>query len=384
MQELTKTVFRPKMIVIGLVIAVSSIFLLLYLNKFLYKSRATQPVLTVSFSPQTFTTTINTDSNLHVVLNPNDAGNKISAFDLFFVPGGNLNIVSFGTPISVGGSTGAQFTQQINSNNRLSYTISAGSDSDLPLHVEIPVVVKATTAGNGTLTIDAGANKSIVVGPIANYYYDLGTVPTGTYTFGVGGTNPSATVSPTGSSGNMTLNLKLKFQGIGAKPADQFNKMTVAVTAVDQAGNTYPGGADFVADANGIWNGTVSLNAPAGSGYRILVKGPKHLQKRICDATPSETAGGTYRCSKGAITLANGANNLNFSGVIQLVGDLPEQGTAGQNGVIDAYDISYILNNLRSTDARALAIGDLNLDGIIDAQDYAGLLASLSIKYDEL
>lgn len=384
MQELTKTVFRPKMIVIGLVIAVSSIFLLLYINKFLYKSKATQPGLTVSFAPQTFSTTINTDSNLHVVLNPNDAGNKISAFDLFFVPGGNLNIVSFGTPISVGGSTGAQFTQQINSNNRLSYTISAGSDSDLPLHVEIPVVVKATTAGNGTLTIDAGANKSIVVGPIANYYYDLGTVPTGTYTFGVGGTNPSATVSPTGSSGNMTLNLKLKFQGILVKPADSFNKFTVKVTVVDLAGVEHPGSADFTADANGVWSGSVPITTLPGPGYKILVKGPKHLQKKVCVATPTETTGGTYRCAQGTITLAAGQNNLDFSGVIQLVGDLPEQGTAGQNGVIDAYDISYILNNLRSTDARALAIGDLNLDGIIDAQDYAGLLASLSIKYDEL
>jgi hypothetical protein len=62
-----------------------------------------------------------------------------------------------------------------------------------------------------------------------------------------------------------------------------------------------------------------------------------------------------------------------------MVGDLPDQ-----NGVVDSYDTSYIKLNLGSTDARALQIADLNLDGIVDTQDYSLVIASLSIKYDDL
>jgi hypothetical protein len=111
------------------------------------------------------------------------------------------------------------------------------------------------------------------------------------------------------------------------------------------------------------------------------VKGPKHLQKKICDAAPSETSGGTYHCGEGKINLKAGDNDLNLSGILMLVGDLPENGT--QNGIIDSYDTSYVRQHLQSTKADELAIADVNYDGVIDGQDYSLVLASLSIKYDE-
>jgi hypothetical protein len=61
---------------------------------------------------------------------------------------------------------------------------------------------------------------------------------------------------------------------------------------------------------------------------------------------------------------------------------LPEAGGA-QNGIIDAYDTTFIRTNLGTTDAAKIAIGDLNLDGGIDTQDYSMILQSLSIKFDE-
>ena len=138
--------------------------------------------------------------------------------------------------------------------------------------------------------------------------------------------------------------------------------------------------ANFTSDQAGIWTGNVSFNAPAGGGYKVLVKGPKHIQKRICVSNPSETYGGTYRCSdQGFITLQSGQNNLDFSKILQLVGDLPNQ-----DGVIDSYDIAYLRTSLGSGDPQVLSTADLNLDGIVDTQDYALLIASLTIKYDEL
>lgn len=197
-------------------------------------------------------------------------------------------------------------------------------------------------------------------------------------------TTPSLTPSPTNvpsttaSSGNVALDLKLKFQGITHKPDDKFNKFLVNVIAEAGDGTTTVGGATFTADSSGTWSGSVPLTLTPGDGYKIFVKGPKHLQKRICDMTPTETAPGTYNCENGNITLKDGVNNLDFSGIYQLVGDLPEQ-----DGVVDSYDISLVINNFGKTDLATLSVADLNLDGVIDTQDYSLIIAALSQRSDE-
>ena len=112
----------------------------------------------------------------------------------------------------------------------------------------------------------------------------------------------------------------------------------------------------------------------------LLIKGPKHIQKKICDDVPTETFGGTYRCriNSSKISIPSQTVNLDFSNIVFLVGDLPEQ-----DGVVDSYDISFIRNNLNSSDPKVIATGDLNMDGVIDTQDYSLLIAALSIRYDE-
>lgn len=195
-------------------------------------------------------------------------------------------------------------------------------------------------------------------------------------------TQGGATVTPTPSTGtttgNITLNLKLKFQGILKKPADQYNSMIVRVTAEDTKNNKSVGTGTFTAGDNGIWSGSVSINAIAGDGFKIFIKGPKHVQKRVCVATPTETSPGTYHCENGAITLTAGANNLDFSGIYMLSGDLPVQDT-----VVDSYDTSLVFNNLGHTDSTSLGLADINLDGIVDTQDYSLVIAALSVRGDE-
>ena len=191
---------------------------------------------------------------------------------------------------------------------------------------------------------------------------------------------PSATSMPNGSVG---LTFKLKFQGILSQPKTEYNSMEVKIKLgkPDGVAQTEYKTATFSADILGIWTNSTPItfeNMPVGTGYKVYIKGPKHLQKKICDVNPTETASGTYRCENGRIALANGANTLDFSKVYQLVGDIPVQ-----NGIVDSYDISLIRNNLGKTDADLLKVADLNLDGRIDSQDYSLLIAALSTRFDE-
>ncbi len=196
---------------------------------------------------------------------------------------------------------------------------------------------------------------------------------------------PTSTPTPTptteGESG-VTLNLKLKFQGIPQKPANQYNKLTVKITAVSSSGIKKEANVDFTADDindnKGVWLGKVNLSLTPGSGYRILVKGPKHIQKKVCVNNPSESYPGSYRCAVGEITLKAGVNDLDFSGILMLAGDLPEQ-----DGVVNSYDTSLVRNNLRKNDDESLRLADINLDGIVDTQDYSLIIAALSVRADE-
>jgi len=232
--------------------------------------------------------------------------------------------------------------------------------SDMVLF-EVPLLSAAQfdVAGGGTLvspTITQSATSPIV---------------TGTAT-------PTITQSV---AGNIKLNLKLKYQGIGKKPADSLNSMVVKVKVKKEntTGNPMETTGKFTADANGIWSGVVGFNITDVSGkWLVYIKGPQHLQKKVCDAAPTENTGGTYRCSDGNVTLAIGDNNLNFSGIALLVGDLD------QSGVVDSVDLALVKNNLGKTDVAVLAKADLNLDGRVDTQDFSLILAALSVRTDEL
>lgn len=190
-------------------------------------------------------------------------------------------------------------------------------------------------------------------------------------------------VSPTISqsvNGNVKLNLKLKYQGIGKLPVGNLNSMDVKVKLKKEGtANILESSGKFTADSNGIWSGTIGFNISDVSGKWLLyIKGPQHLQKKICDSNPTETKSGTYRCSDGKITLTAGLNNFDLSKIIILVGDLD------QSGIVDSVDFSLVKNNLGKTDSTVLAKADLNRDGRVDTQDFSLILAALSIRTDEL
>jgi len=183
---------------------------------------------------------------------------------------------------------------------------------------------------------------------------------------------------PSGTGPGITLNLKLKFQGIMKKPADNLNQMDVKIKiGGDSLSAPVNQTVKFVADDNGIWTGSVNFSSvQPGNGYILYIKGPKHLQKKICDVDPDDKGSvGSYFCRTGNYLKLDTINTLDFSNIWLLSGDLPEQ-----DGIVDSYDGSLIRNNLGSTTEPKC---DINLDGICDSQDWSLLIQSLSVKYDE-
>lgn len=179
------------------------------------------------------------------------------------------------------------------------------------------------------------------------------------------------------------LNLKLAFQGIVSKPKTK-SKVRVRVKLVDAVNKeSARDGSQFTVDDNGIWSGKVSFkNIDINQKYYFLIKGPLHVQKKICQPNAADPSPGYYSCVFGNITLKEGINNFDFSNVKFLVGDID------QNGVVDSLDTTPLRNALllsndqRQADA-TLDNLDLNFDGIVNPQDWGLMLEALKIKYDE-
>lgn len=188
---------------------------------------------------------------------------------------------------------------------------------------------------------------------------------------------PTVAITPTG---NVKINLEIKFQGINKKPDGIINKLYVRLILVSESEHRYQSTGIFSADSNGVFSGGAYFNIPSTEltgKYYILVKGPMHLQKRICDTDPSEVKEGYYRCSIANMTINTGINNFDFSKIILFAGDLTPQ-----DGIVNAYDLSLVRGRLG-----ALPVGpqlyDINLDGRIDTQDYSLIIYALSTRFDD-
>lgn len=187
---------------------------------------------------------------------------------------------------------------------------------------------------------------------------------------------PTKTVS---GNDDVKLNMKVRFQGVTRQPSASQDTMDVKVTLSGRNGFSKEQTVTFKADGSGLWSGSMPVsNVTLNTDFAVLIKGPKHLAKKICVTNPRESVGGTYNCNEPNMTLKKGDNDLDFSNIILLAGDLPQQ-----NQVVDSVDIVFIRQNFSNQSPDALKRGDLNLDGIIDTQDYALVLAALSFKYDE-
>ncbi len=189
-------------------------------------------------------------------------------------------------------------------------------------------------------------------------------------------TNNPIPISPL--TGNVSLNLTLRSQGITKKPQD--SKMSFKVK-LRKEGTTEIKESTVVFEANdsGKWLGKVNFNINNLTGkWIVFIKGQFHIQKKICDANPTEQKVGLYHCDVGKITFQAGENSFDFSNITLLVGDLDG------NGVVDSVDYGLVKNNLGKKDSEILKKADLNKDGVVDTQDFSLILYALSVKTDEM
>jgi hypothetical protein len=209
------------------------------------------------------------------------------------------------------------------------------------------------------------------------------STPTGSPTIIPTNTPSSTPVPSVTTTGGVSISVKTRFHGIKSAPKTaQTLPLEVTVSGGALAAPVTKT-MQVTTDANGVFSGTLAYpEVPVGSGYKFYVKGPKHLKKKICTSKPVENATGTYKCTVGSLTLTQGDNSFDFTGISLVGGDLPDaQGV--QDGLIDRNDIVFIINNLSSTDPTALKRGDINYDGVISAQDYSFILEALSFRFDE-
>lgn len=386
-----------KIIIIGLVVIASSYFLFSYLNKYLYKPKAAIEQVAVTYNPVSTTVNPGANFNLGVTLQAANS-KKISAVDLTFKFDNSLSYVSYQTlpqnyfsdQVLVTGTTVASGSGLTTVRLVL---VAKKQEADLGSSVVINFSFQAANqTGQATFALEKALSQ--VVGPTEGNYFEINET-NGPVGIGIGTTPPTVTVIPTTSTsvtppiteppatGTASLNLKLKFQGITQKPADSFNSLGVSVKVVGngvQVATSAP--VVFTSDANGVWQSSTPIvfnsQLPAGSGYTVYVKGDKHIQKKVCANTPTETSPGSYHCSSGKITLVNGVNNLDFSAILMMAGDLPVQ-----DGVVNSYDVTLIRNNLGKTDSNTLSSADINKDGIVNTQDHSLVIYALSTRFDE-
>ena len=185
------------------------------------------------------------------------------------------------------------------------------------------------------------------------------------------------TVSSSPTSTEVSVRLRVKLQGVFGAPR-RLTTVSVKLALKDEQSGFIAEKLILIsAKSDGTWEGTQSVDIPKGQ-YVALVKGPMHIQKKICHASPSEPIAGNYRCSGSKITIADGENLLDFTGVVLLVGDLPDQ-----DGVVNSYDISLVRNNIGATASQVTQYCDVNYDGVCNSQDYSILIAALKVRVDE-
>ncbi len=177
---------------------------------------------------------------------------------------------------------------------------------------------------------------------------------------------------------DVTFKVDLSFQGIVTQPKRDLMdvRLTLAGGALSQSKvQTVP----FTAQSGATWTGEATFeDIPKADGYYLLVKGPKHLQKRVCEVAPRESSPGTYFCQSGEISIQDSQIDLDSTGIKMLAGDVDF------NGVIDSIDLAAVRNTVarpiseRSSQS-AVDFADLNFEEIVDSQDFDLVIETLEV-----
>ncbi len=370
-------------------------------NKYVFRSRATSDVAAVAMEPATKEVAKNTDFNLGIRLNTNDSTKKISAVDLLLqFDANNANLLDYvaqsTTFLSVPES---YFTEVVTDEVRTAgnakqvRVVLVAKKSAPQLVSNLLLNVKFKSKGtDGTTNVTLVKASSAIVGTTgadtqSDHQFQINdSAASSEVKIGTGGTTPTLTPNvtntpaPTLPPNTPRVGLKVRLQGVTSLAKD--TQIPVRIKVVTTAGQEIKvfNGVDLNAAGTNIFTGEAGLVGVApGNNYRILIKGPKHLQKKFCHLAPDVNDGSTYNCSgTTAITLNAGANPSDYSNIPLLVGDLPPQ-----DGVLNAKDAATMRKCLQQSSQECIDAADLNYDGVVNATDFSLLLQSMQLKYDE-
>jgi len=177
-----------------------------------------------------------------------------------------------------------------------------------------------------------------------------------------------------------SLTFKVKFDEVDEEIPDQRVRVIVK-----KGGITVMEITDVIvsSDEEGILTGEVELlGVTPGSGYYIIIKGPKHMAERFCLEDQA-----TY-CPAGS-TLTLGMDNVfDFSGWSLRPGDITGSEEI-QDGKIDSLDWSFLVEALISDDEEVREQANLNYslqpDGsqVLAGDDIRLFVKTMGTKYDD-
>ena len=134
----------------------------------------------------------------------------------------------------------------------------------------------------------------------------------------------------------------------------------------------------FLSNSNGVFTQNINFDeVNFGKKYKVGIKPDKHLKTQFCENTINSITPNFYTCNLFGIQPSR-EMVLDYTQVIILSGDV-----FPQNGVADSYDIAYVRNNIGITDEDIVNKADINLDGVIDTQDYLLVLGGLIQRSDQ-
>ncbi len=227
--------------VIGLITVISG---WLYVNKFLYKSKAAGSAngVTIEYTQPTGSAAVNTNLQTTLTVTPNTATEQISAAELTLKSSGVLQFVDI-----VPAPTFTNFDE-------LKKTVSATSiniayiNKDLAVRPSFLITYKGTAAGTGSITVDTAASQ--VVGSVSTIAFLLDNIVAPNITFGTATAqdsdvavtfNPATQTFPENSEQTVTVNIA---PSNSTYQISAFNLIFTASGSVEFANVSMPTGYD--------------------------------------------------------------------------------------------------------------------------------------------
>lgn len=166
-------------------------------------------------------------------------------------------------------------------------------------------------------------------------------------------TTPSVTPTPSGSAFEMITMLRGITKKTDVCPSKKFTITVDGGELTSKVTKT----VELTASASGAFSGTFNLDVPSGDDYTFYVKGPQHMQKKFT-----------------GVSVATGITTLDLSEVPLEPGDL-----SPQDGTLNVSDIQKLTASLLKKDSDA----DVNCDGIVNANDYGLIIATMETQYSD-